>query len=275
MKTDKDLLADGRGDWRLAGVERLAHDVPAAYPGGPSHKAGSLIVLASLASTADGPVSFPVPSPVGMALQVAMTSANLAHELKARFRFETAPSPKGSARSVAGDQEAALFDFFQHCMVAATFSFQSVESFANFVIANRVKSTMAIDRDGDPKEYDALGLQRHVSTAEKLSTVLPTLLSLPTPKGTKIWEEFVQLRRLRDSTVHLKSTDQYGKNPQDNADSLFFNFFNCSPRDFPRLALDIAEYFTPDHAPRWLRGAREALTIASSGTSGPGRPAVQ
>ncbi|MAX25307.1 MAG: hypothetical protein CMJ19_12475 [Phycisphaeraceae bacterium] len=264
MKIDKDLLDDGRGDWRLAGVERLAHDVSAACPGGPSHKAGSLIVLASLASTADGPVSFPVPSPVGMALQVALTSANLAYELKTRFRFETVPSPMGLARSVTGDQEDALFDYFQHCMVAVTFSFQSVESFANFVIANKVKSTMAIDGKEGRKEYNAYDLQRRVSTAEKLATVLPTLLSRPTPKGTKIWQEFVALRRLRDSTVHMKSLDQYGTNPQDSGDSLYFNFFNCSPRDFPRLALDIAEYFTPDHVPRWLRGAREALTIAST-----------
>ena len=240
-------------------MEVVARGLTAAYPGGPSHKAGDLVVLASSALTQDGPVAFTMPSPVAMALKVAVASGIAADKRRRELTFQTVPGPHGMESCVAPAQEPLLFDFFEHCMIAVTFSFQSVESFANFIVAQKLKSTMCLQRGEKTQEYDAAGIQRNVPTAEKLSTVLPALLSVPNPKGSKIWQEFVELRRLRDSTVHLKSTDQYGKNPQNAIDSLFFNFFNRRATDFPRLALDIAEYFSRDRVPRWLRGARLAL----------------
>jgi len=36
---------DDIGDWRIEAAATLAKDVPAAYPGGPSHKAGAHVYL--------------------------------------------------------------------------------------------------------------------------------------------------------------------------------------------------------------------------------------
>ena len=41
-------MQDGLGDWRIALATRLVKDVPAAYPGGPSHKAGAPVYVSSL-----------------------------------------------------------------------------------------------------------------------------------------------------------------------------------------------------------------------------------
>ena len=38
---------DEFGDWRIAAVTTLAQDVPAAFPGGPAHKAGAPVYLSS------------------------------------------------------------------------------------------------------------------------------------------------------------------------------------------------------------------------------------
>jgi hypothetical protein len=42
---------DGLGDWRLRLATTLAADVPAAYPGGPSHKAGAPVYQSSMIAT--------------------------------------------------------------------------------------------------------------------------------------------------------------------------------------------------------------------------------
>lgn len=67
---------DGLGDWRYAAVSRLAADVPAEYPGGPSHKAGAPVYQSALVETADGEyVAFTTPSATAMAINVALKAA--------------------------------------------------------------------------------------------------------------------------------------------------------------------------------------------------------
>lgn len=42
---------DGFGDWRIAAASRLDRDLPEAFPGGPSHKAGAAVYLSALVTT--------------------------------------------------------------------------------------------------------------------------------------------------------------------------------------------------------------------------------
>lgn len=78
-------LSDGLGDWRIAAVARLAQDLPAAFPGGPSHKAGAPVYQTELVPTSKGePLGFLTPSATAMALSIALGASRSAKRL-----FET------------------------------------------------------------------------------------------------------------------------------------------------------------------------------------------
>jgi len=102
--------------------------------------------------------------------------------------------------------------------------------------------------------------ERTLSTEEKLKTVVPKLLNVPTPSGKAIWEKFINLRRARDATIHLKSFDQYPLGITDK-ETLFFQLLNHNPIEFPETAISLIRYFyTDQELPRWL-GAAPQLRI--------------
>lgn len=248
---------DGLGDWRIQAATRLAKDVPAAFAGGPSHKAGTPVHLTtSTRDVKDRPVGFVTPSATALALSIAMKAGVEAKELYKELVFREVLTPQGRGKSVGYQDVEPLFDYFEFCMIAVTFSFQSLETFCNHTIANELKGTFDLERRREMKTFTPLELEREVSTEEKLSTVLPSILSIASPKGKKVWQDFIKLKRARDSTIHLKSTDQYPNQYQTGVvdrDTLFYQFLNNSPTNFPTHAIKMIEHFAnPKELPRWL-----------------------
>ena len=142
-------------------------------------------------------------------------------------------------------------------MVAATFSYQALEAFANQLVAEGLTGTMRLERRDGPVDWDAEQIERWVSTEEKLSNVLPTLTSRADPKGTKLWQQVVLLKDIRDATIHLKSQNQYVRGRPDDQ-TLYFQLLNANPEDFPRWAIAMIRHF---HGPGegWLAGAEAQL----------------
>lgn len=241
---------DGLGDWRYAAATRLAKDVPAAYPGGPSHKAGAAVYLSALVKTADGEnIGFNAPSATAMALNVARKAALDAATIHSELEYRPVVTPDGPGKAVCPSSDSRLFDFFEQCMVSAVFSYHAVEVFCNHTIARELKEAIVVKRRGKRMSLSPSDLERQLSTEEKLSQVLPKVKDLPTPKGKAVWEPFKRLKEARDSTVHLKSNDQHTV----DRDSLFFQFLSRRVDEYPEAAAAMIRYFLPEGAPRWLR----------------------
>ncbi len=180
------------GDWRIEAVTTLVNDVPAAYPGGPSHKAGTPVYKAiSTVGTGQQPVGFIAPSAVALALNIAINASQQAAELRRNITFAETATPEGAGQSVAQEHLPALFDFFETCMVTITFSFQALETFCNQVIATKVQGTMKVKRKTH-EVMTAAEMERRLSTDEKLSQVVPILMGVNTPKG---WENLGSLQK--------------------------------------------------------------------------------
>ena len=248
---------DGLGNWRIQAATRLAKDLPAAFAGGPSHKAGAPVHLATVTRDAeDQPVGFVTPSATALALSIAMKASVEAKGLYEELVFREVLTPQGRGKSVSYEDVEPLFDYFEYCMIAVTFSFQALETFCNHTIANELKGTLDLERRKEMKTFTPLELEREASTEEKLSSILPSILGIASPKGKKVWQDFVKLKRARDSTTHLKSTDQYPNQYQSGVidrDTLFYQFLNNTPTDFPKYAIKMIEYFAElKELPRWL-----------------------
>jgi hypothetical protein len=126
-------------DWRARAVTTLAKDVPAAYPGGPSHRAGARVVLVTSVKSADpGGTSFTTPSGAALALSIAIKAFDAAVVAKGQLGFVEIVTPRGPGKAIADERIPAFFDFLEQCMIMVTFSFQALEAYCNQIIDERL-----------------------------------------------------------------------------------------------------------------------------------------
>jgi hypothetical protein len=64
--------------------------------------------------------------------------------------------------------------------------------------------------------YDKSQVERHINLDDKISIILPSILEVKTPKGTAVWQEYIQLKKLRDRIIHMKSDDRKSTGPEEN-----------------------------------------------------------
>jgi hypothetical protein len=243
-------------DWRVQAIATIVSDVPAAYPGGPSHKKGSKIALSSVTKMQDGSeLHYLTPSAIALALSIAINASNQALKIKPTSSAGV-PTPNGPSNIVS--DHSALYGYFEQCLVAATFSFLAIEAYANYKIAYFLKGDFEFVKNGKIEWLLKEDVERRFSTDEKLSLVLPKLLNVDSPKGQKQWEVFIKLKRLRDSTIHLKSHHQW--TTSDNYDDSPYTFFlRESPRQLPIDALNVIKLFSGDPEKLWLEGADKLI----------------
>jgi hypothetical protein len=242
---------DGLGDWRIQAASRLAHDLPAAYPGGPSHKAGAAVVLLTNSSTSGNPnLGFQTPSATALVLSTGFRAAEKAALLWSQIEYRSVPTPNGLGSAVKN--VSVLFDYFEEALAAANSSFQAIEAFSNATIARLLKGTIAVPRREGNQEMDAEQIERWLSTSEKIAIILPALLKIRSTKGSREWHSFVRLKAVRDASIHFKSGDQYPGSGQATKGTLYYILLNSDPREFPMTALRVIEKLS--HAPhaRWL-----------------------
>lgn len=250
---------DELGDWRIQAATRLAKDLPPAYSGGPSHKAGAPVYLTTVTRDSTGEnIGFITPSPIALALNIAASAGKRAMNLRRTLAFKNVATPDGLGKSVAHENIPHLFNYFEQCMITTTFSFQALETFCNDIIASKLSGTYRLRRRNKSIEVSSDELQRIASTEEKLAIVLPDILELKSPKGRKVWQNFQELKEVRDATIHLKSYDAYNKDI--DKESLFYQFFRLEVDKFPKFAFELIEYFIiPQQSPRWFELAREQI----------------
>ena len=91
-----------------------------------------------------------------------------------------------------------------------------------------------------------------------LTVVLPKLLSVSVPKRTKAWQPYRELKKVRDSTVHLKSADHYVRGRLDR-ESLYHRLLDRDPLGFPRTATKMIRHYCKQSPDRWLEAAEKRL----------------
>jgi hypothetical protein len=173
------MSSDNFGDWRIAVVTQLASDLPAAFPGGPAHKAGMPAYLSSLTRDAVyNAIGFITPSPTALALSAAIRSSLRAKDLRNTLALTDTVTPLGSGKQVANENLPHLYDFFENSMIAVTCSFQSLEMFSNEIIAQNAQTSFKLTRGKDILTLGGEELERRASTEEKIGRILPSFLGI-------------------------------------------------------------------------------------------------
>ncbi len=265
------MMEDKLGDWRKLWVDTIAADIPPAFPGGPSHKKGTVVDACTVVKNIAGEyIGFITPSPTALALDIAYISSKRALKLKKRFKMRNnLVSPfDGPNKDISPESTTFLFNYFESCMIAITFSFQSLEIFSNEIIANNLNGTFPLIRKGETINMTATEIERRASTEEKIGIILPHIYKIESPKGKVAWESFKKLKEKRDSTVHLKSWDAYKAKPDE--ETLFYQLYTCNIEDFLSYSIQVIDYFTSAYegSPRWFNLAKEKLESIKDCNSG-------
>ncbi|TSA50183.1 hypothetical protein D4R47_02620 [archaeon] len=253
----------GLGDWRIRAVTRLIKRSVSRE--GHAYEAGSSVTLATVTEVGERQVlSFTTPSPPALALSIAIRAVRQAKELRKRLVFaEKAESYPAFYDKPEMEQlitsDTVLFDFFEECMTAMAFSFQALETFSNTIIAENLKHIYHLKRRKKVLKLPTDELQREASIEEKLGVILPEILSTKTPRGEKVWQDFKDLKAVRDTTIHMKALDAYSGVNIDK-ETFFYKLLNVEAKEFPRAAISMmAFFFKDDQLPRWLMSARDRL----------------
>jgi hypothetical protein len=155
-------------------------------------------------------VSFGLPSPEALFLNQAYKAFVAYRDVKVPTElFDWHPPPQG----IWPENHKPLFDFFEHFTAHIVFAHTALESFANEAIPSDYTYQTVENKTGQQRSYNRDEIQRHVSLNEKLSQVLPTALKVHSPKGSHLWRDYNNLKRIRDRIIHLKSTDMSRTGP--------------------------------------------------------------
>lgn len=243
-------------DWRLF----VAAEVGDVTPNNALHaKAGDIVVVLTTTKVRDeGQLAFPKVSPYRLALSIAIKSSKEASSLRKGLAFT---SRKGSRmRDLDLKSLPALYDYFEQCMIAATFSYQALETYSNQVIEDNLPegATYGVTRKGEQRALDAASLQRDASTEEKIATIVPDLICRPISKASKLWQQFTILRRVRDSIIHLKTVDHRSAAELDR-ETVFYRLLNNRPSMYPQTAVDVMRHFVGPGELSWLGHAEQRI----------------
>ncbi len=104
------------------------------------------------------------------------------------------------------------------------------------------------------KLYNKKDIERYISLEDKLSEILPIIVNKSSFKGTSLWEKFINLKKIRDRIIHLKSSDVssnvFSGNPYEHIWNDLIN--NGEIIDYSKKVKRIIKYFLKNNEQCWF-----------------------
>jgi hypothetical protein len=181
-------------------------------------------------------VSFGLPSGPALFLHLARRAFDELQRVDPRSLFND-----HAAQGIWPDSHGPLFDFFETSIAHVVFSFTALEAFANEALP--ADFTYSRTMNGETELFLRAEIERRISLTDKLALVLPTALSVTSPKGLKVWQHYVSLKRIRDRLIHLKSIDRKPSGPDE--ETIWGFLLNTPDRPWCDQAHELIGHFGP------------------------------
>lgn len=205
--TNKEIKNINEQDWRLQAVTTLAKEFKS--PGSSLvHPVGSIVTLIGRILYSDKIISFGLPNMTALFLDFAYNAFEAAIE-----EFNQQILDINSKTNLLKNNEE-IFHALEMMMASIIFSFTALECFANENIPEDYIYECENDDKKYTKKYHKKQIENSLSLDVKLGDILPTIMSINSPKGNKMWNNFQNLKKLRDRIIHLKSEDRKSTDPQ-------------------------------------------------------------
>lgn len=234
-----------RIDWRYRVATTLAEDFKSPYTE-ILHKKGTPFSVTTFVKHGDKSIIIGDPS----APALFLSQSNKAYQQAIGIHPFASQTP-----SLGGhDPSSMVYDYLELIMASIVFAYTAIEAFANEEIPEDFTYEMERSSSRILVAYEKESIERRVSLDEKLAIALPKAKGKPSPKGLKIWEDYVTLRRLRDRIVHLKSCDRdHSKNDELYPDSIWTELLKPKQDNHPLAAKNMMLHFRDEANTHWLK----------------------
>jgi hypothetical protein len=193
-------------------------------------------------------LSFGLPSSPGLFLNLALNSKRQIDKINFEDCFDKHPAPQGTYP----ENHEMLFNFIELMMSQIIFSHSAIETFANIKIPNEFLYRTKRSDKKFIEEYNKDQVERYVSLDDKLDKVLPQIFNVKTPKGTKLWENYQNLKKLRDRLIHLKSRDMSASGPE--IKTIWGDLMRNQKTDFTKQVHELIGHFiSKETGHRWYK----------------------
>lgn len=196
-------------DWRFQLITHLTQDFTSPWTGTTS-PAGTRVTLSSVIQmTKKKQLTVPLPNASALLLNSAATAFIAAREIRDRSGID-----KSHHIEVSFKSDADAFDFIERMIESIVLAFTALEAFVNEIIpedyfyAHHNRSDVVLEASSKST------IERHIRIDEKLTAVLPDILKCSSPKGTRCWQGYRQLKATRDRIVHMKTLDRRSSGPE-------------------------------------------------------------
>jgi hypothetical protein len=129
------------------------------------------------------------------------------------------------------------------------FSFTAIEAFANETIPEDYEYEKKQKDGSESKIIKKEEIERSVPIDEKLTTILPNALNLASPKGNKLWQDYDELKKIRDRIIHLKKIDYSSNSSEKN--SIWGMMLRYSKKPYYDYSYKLIGYYLPSQNRRW------------------------
>ncbi|NEK81011.1 MAG: hypothetical protein G3W58_07205 [Pantoea ananatis] len=113
---------------------------------------------------------------------------------------------KDKSKNFFEDDVIEIYDYLEEVQKVIVFSYKAIEAMCNSAIPDDYQYKKSSNKNGVVEIYDKLGIERWVSTTEKVSKILPDIYGCASPKQKSFWGHFKKLEDLRNEIIHSKSS---------------------------------------------------------------------
>lgn len=232
-------------DWRLQTTTEVAEDWKNPWSGQIVPKGTRITVVTVAKLNSKKLITMPVPNGSAILLSASRKSYLRAKELRKKNNIDS--SIKKNAEFVT---ESEAFDFIEDTIQSIILAFSAIEAFANEVIPEDYQYACFLKNKTTLETVDKKGIESKISLEEKLDVVIPKVLGVQSLKRDKAWSKFMELKKLRNRIIHMKTEDRKSSGP--DSDTLWHELLKSG--NPPKTAFEAIKYFTSkmDAPPQWV-----------------------
>ncbi|MGL4723514.1 MAG: hypothetical protein ACRCWW_03265 [Scandinavium sp.] len=148
-------------------------------------------------------ISLSRPNEISLSMHIANGSLKKAQELRKSIVQKIG---KDKNKNFYEKDVIEIYDYLEEVQKAIVFSYKAIEAMCNSAIPDDYIYKKPSNKIGVVEVYDKLGIERWVSTTEKVSKMLPDIYHCVSPAKKPFWGHFKKLEELRNEIIHSKSS---------------------------------------------------------------------
>jgi hypothetical protein len=198
----------GRMDWRINNLTWTT--APFTPPGSLTPvPPGAAVTQAAIIHYGKGRIGITIPNATALLLNLSQISHVQAEQLISKCL-----SNKDNFGHLP---DSDVFTFYEQMMASIVFAYTSLESFVNEELPDDYIHIVENKNNRCTEHYNKEQIEMYLSLDSKLADVLPAVLKIKSPKGTKIWQEYNELKNIRDRIIHMKTSDRNSRGEDKNS----------------------------------------------------------